>query len=175
MSSSRWVLVGVRKALPRVSRCLSVRRVVVWVCLGLSSQESAFFDASENGDDVFFITEAKLAADATLGHSYAVYDAHVCGGEGVPCVSEPVSPPPCSSGDSCKPAPSPQPEIFGPAPSATFSGAGNVTPIPPVTVKKITKKKPVKCGKGFTKEKNRCVKNRKSKRAKKAGHGRSTK
>ena len=145
------------------------------VSSGLSSQESAFFDASENGDDVFFITEAKLAADATLGHSYAVYDAHVCGGEGVPCASEPASPPPCSSGDSCKPAPSPQPEIFGPAPSATFSGAGNVTPIPPVTVKKITKKKPVKCGKGFTKEKNRCVKNRKSKRAKKAGHGRSTK
>ena len=96
------------------------------VSSGLSSQESAFFDASESGDDVFFITEAKLAADATLGHSYAVYDAHVCGSEGVPCMSEPASPPPCSSGDSCKPAPSPQPEIFGPAPSATFSGAGNV-------------------------------------------------
>jgi hypothetical protein len=55
-----------------------------------------------------------------------VYDAHVCSSEGVACASEPVPSPPCSSGDSCKGAPSPQPEIFGPPPSATFSGAGNV-------------------------------------------------
>lgn len=91
---------------------------------GTSGQESAFFDTSENGDDVFFISEAKLVA-ADTGNSYAVYDAHVCGSEGVPCASEPVPPPPCSSGDSCKAAPSQQPQIFGPTPSATFVGAGN--------------------------------------------------
>jgi hypothetical protein len=108
---------------------------------GISGQESAFFDASENGDDVFFITEAKLV-QADSGNSYAVYDAHVCGAEGVPCVAEPVSPPPCDSGDSCKAAPSPQPEIFGPAPSATFNGAGNPAPEPVAPVVK-TKAKPL--------------------------------
>lgn len=113
---------------------------------GTSSAESAFFDASENGDDVFFITAAKLVA-ADYDNGYDVYDAHVCSAEGVPCVSEPVSPPPCSSGDSCKAAPSPQPEIFGPTPSATFSGTGNVLEEvkgavkPKAKAKKKTKKK----------------------------------
>jgi DNA-binding beta-propeller fold protein YncE len=143
------------------------------ISAGTSSAESTFYDASENGDDVFFITTSKLVAS---DHDTAldVYDAHVCS-NAVPCVTAPVSPPPCTSGDSCKPAPSPQPEIFGTPPSGTFNGAGNVTPTPPVTVKKITKKKAVKCRKGFTKEKNKCVKNKKSKRAKKAGHGGRTK
>jgi hypothetical protein len=46
-------------------------------------------------------------------------------GGAVPCVAGSERVPPCSSGDSCKAAPSPQPEIFGPAPSATFEGIGN--------------------------------------------------
>ena len=91
---------------------------------GTSSSESAFFDASEDGDDVFFLTSGRLTA-ADYDTSVDVYDAHVCSST-VPCTSEAVSPPPCTSGDSCKAAPSPQPEIFGPAPSATFSGTGNV-------------------------------------------------
>jgi hypothetical protein len=91
---------------------------------GTSSQESDFYDASENGNDVFFITASKLVG-ADYDTSFDVYDAHVCSAA-VPCVSEPVSPPACTSGDSCKAAPSPQPEIFGAAPSATFSGTGNV-------------------------------------------------
>jgi hypothetical protein len=91
---------------------------------GTSDEESAFYDASENGDDVFFITSNRLtAADYDTG--YDVYDAHVCT-TSTPCAVALVPPPPCTSGDSCKAAPSPQPEIFGPAPSATFSGAGNV-------------------------------------------------
>jgi hypothetical protein len=94
------------------------------VSSGTSSQESAFFDASESGNDVFFITASRLVG-ADYDTSYDVYDAHVCSAS-VPCVSEPVSPPPCTSGDSCKAAPTPQPEIFGATPSATFSGRGNV-------------------------------------------------
>jgi hypothetical protein len=92
---------------------------------GTSSAESTFFDASENGSDVFFATTARLTA-ADYDTTYDIYDAHVCSSE-VPCVVVPVSPPACSSGDSCKAAPSPQPEIFGPTPSATFSGVGNIT------------------------------------------------
>ncbi len=91
---------------------------------GTSSAESVFYDASENGDDAFFVTVSKLVPeDYDTGND--VYDAHVCS-MSVPCRTSPVSPPPCTSGDSCKAAPSPQPEIFGPAPSATFSGVGNV-------------------------------------------------
>jgi hypothetical protein len=91
---------------------------------GASSAESTFYDASENGDDAFFITDSRLTA-ADYDDAYDVYDAHVCSVSS-PCAAEPVSPPPCTSGDSCKAAPSPQPAIFGPAPSATFSGVGNV-------------------------------------------------
>jgi len=92
---------------------------------GTSASESAFFDASESGDDVFFITTSQLST-ADYDKSYDIYDAHVCSAE-VPCQASPPSPPPpCTSGDSCKAAPSAQPEIFGPAPSATFSGTGNV-------------------------------------------------
>ncbi len=91
---------------------------------GTSSLESAFMDASENGDDVFFSTAQKLVSE-DYDTTDDIYDAHVCT-TAVPCKTEPVTPPPCTSGDSCKAAPSPQPELFGAAPSATFSGIGNV-------------------------------------------------
>lgn len=95
------------------------------ISAGTSSGESAFYDASESGNDVFFITSDKLVP-ADYDTSYDVYDAHVCS-VSVPCHPILTSPPPCTSGDSCKAAPTPQPEIFGPAPSATFSGVGNLT------------------------------------------------
>lgn len=94
------------------------------VSSGTSSEESDFFDASENGNDAFFITTSKLVG-ADYDSGFDIYDAHVCSSS-VPCVTEAAVPPPCTSGDSCKPAPSPQPEIFGSAPSATFAGQGNV-------------------------------------------------
>jgi hypothetical protein len=95
---------------------------------GTSSEESDLFDASESGNDVFFITTSKLVG-ADYDTSFDLYDAHVCSAS-VPCASEPVVLPPCTSGDSCKAALAPQPEIFGPAPSATFSGQGNVVEAP---------------------------------------------
>ena len=59
-------------------------------CIGLissgtSSQESAFLDASENGDDVFFLTAAQLVP-ADTDDAYDIYDAHVCS-EASPCTS----------------------------------------------------------------------------------------
>jgi WD40-like Beta Propeller Repeat len=101
-------------------------------CVGLissgdSAEESAFLDASETGGDVFFLTKAKLALQ-DFDNALDVYDAHECSA-GAPCFARPpVSPPVCSTGDSCKAAPSPQPPVFGSPSSATFSGAGNVTP-----------------------------------------------
>ncbi len=132
---------------------------------GTSSSESAFYDASESGDDVFFTTTSRLTGE-DYDSGYDVYDAHVCTGA-VPCRTVPVPPPPCDSGDSCKAAPSPQPEIFGPPPSATFNGAGNVPPVAAKpAAKKKTVKKTVKCKKGRQRRRGKCVKGSKSKRTK---------
>ncbi len=106
---------------------------------GTSATESAFMDASETGDDVFFVAANKLTFE-DYDNAYDMYDAHVCT-EAVPCRAEPVSPPECTSGDSCKAAPSPQPAIFGATPSATFNGVGNLTPssVSSVTPKSLTR------------------------------------
>jgi hypothetical protein len=103
---------------------------------GQSAFESAFMDASENGNDVFFLTSDRLTA-ADIDTGYDVWDAHVCSASS-PCKVRPVSPPPCSE-ESCKGAATPQPELFGAPPSATFSGAGNVSPAPAVASKPLTR------------------------------------
>jgi hypothetical protein len=93
---------------------------------GTSGEESAFMDASEGGEEAFFLTNAKLVPQ-DLDTSLDVYDAHECT-ESSPCFPSPVpQPPPCTTGDACRPGPTPQPAIFGVPASATFSGAGNVT------------------------------------------------
>jgi hypothetical protein len=108
-------------------------------CLGLissgrSRQESAFLDASENGQDVFFVTSAQLAPQ-DIDSAYDIYDAHVCS-ESAPCPAGAESvPPACTDTDSCRAAPVPQPAIFGLPTSATFNGSGNPKPVPAATVK----------------------------------------
>ena len=94
------------------------------VSSGTSGSESAFLDGSEDGNDVFLVTTSKLSG-RDFDKGYDVYDAHVCTGV-APCPAEEVSILPCSSGDSCKPPPSLQPEIFGAPASETFEGVGNV-------------------------------------------------
>lgn len=119
---------------------------------GTSSQESDFFDASESGDDAFFLTASKLVgADYDAG--YDVYDAHVCSAA-VPCASEPAVPPPCTSGDACKGAPSLQPAIFGAPASATFNGNGNVAG----RAKQRPKSTPRRCAKGRVRRRGKCIK-----------------
>jgi hypothetical protein len=98
------------------------------VSAGSSSEESGFLDASEGGDDVFFLTASRLTSQ-DYDTSLDIYDAHVCSAS-VPCVAPSVSPPPCDSGDSCKGTPAPQPAVFGAPASATFAGTGNVVPLP---------------------------------------------
>jgi hypothetical protein len=115
-------------------------------CVGLissgsSPEESAFLDASETGDDVFFLTKAQLAPQ-DFDTALDVYDAHVCSAQ-APCFPvSPVAPSACATGEACKPAPTPQPPIFGLPSSATFSGAGNITSpkaAPAVTPKSLTR------------------------------------
>jgi hypothetical protein len=108
---------------------------------GTSAKESAFLDASakgpsgEEGEDVFFLTAEQLSP-ADIDSADDIYDAHVCSAVS-PCSAGAVSSPPCTTADSCRAASAPQPAIFGAPASATFAGAGNVTPaaVPSVVAK----------------------------------------
>jgi hypothetical protein len=136
---------------------------------GRSHQESAFLDASGSGDDVFFMTSEQLVAQ-DKDTSLDVYDAHVCGAEGVPCTAGALSPAECTTADACRVAPAPQPGVFGAPASATFSGPGDLAPVP--VVKKVTKKT-VKCKKGATKKKDKCTKAKRKKKG--SNHGKGSK
>lgn len=114
-----------------VGGCTREGGCVDLVSSGNSGEEAAFLEASASGDDVFFITTAQLTSQDT-DTAFDLYDARICSAQ-APCSQAPVSPPPCSSGESCKPAQSPQPSIYGAPASATFSGAGNVTPKSPAS------------------------------------------
>jgi hypothetical protein len=144
---------------PGVGSCSRAGGCVSLISSGTSSEDADFLDASESGGDVFFLTSARLVPQ-DLDTSMDVYDAHACTAAS-PCVSSPVPAPPCSSGDACKAAPSPQPTVFGPPASATFSGTGNVIPEVGTVQKKTTtktKKKAAKCQRPKRLEHGRCVK-----------------
>lgn len=124
-------------------------------CLGLvsagtSAEESIFLDASESGDDAFFLTTAKLASQ-DVDSAYDVYDAHVCSSES-PCAAPPAASPPCTTADSCRAAPQAQPPLFGSAPSAAYSGPGNLRQPRP------------RCAKGKARKHGRCLEKPKAKK-----------
>jgi len=121
---------------------------------GTSSEESAFLDASESGEDVFFLTAAKLATQ-DVDDALDVYDAHVCS-TASPCPIGTVAVPPrCISVDSCRAASAPQPEVFGAPASATFSGPGSVAGSSPTP-----KPKPLTRAQKLAKALKRCRKDR---------------
>ncbi len=93
---------------------------------GTSPNESAFVDASESGNDVFFLTSDKLTLQ-DVDTALDVYDAHACSSQS-PCNIPVAQSPACTTADACRTAPEPQPAIFGAPASATFSGAGNIIP-----------------------------------------------
>jgi hypothetical protein len=96
------------------------------ISAGTGNSDSVFFDASASGDDVFFTTQDGLAAQDKDGTA-DMYNARVCTAS-EPCPPSIALPPPCTTTDSCRTAPSPQPGVFGAPASATFSGAGNLPP-----------------------------------------------
>jgi hypothetical protein len=136
---------------------------VALISSGLASGESVFLDASSTGSDAFFTTAERLVPQ-DVDNLLDVYDAHECTAAS-PCPASSILPPPCTTEASCIAPPSPQPSIFGPPSSATFSGPGNLAPASPV--KKVTKKT-AKCKKHLVKnKKGKCVKPKKPKKAKK--------
>ena len=112
-----------------VGSCEQPSGCVALVSSGDASDEheSAFLDASENGNDVFFLTSEKLLASA-IEPAYEVYDARVCDtSETEPCLPPPPPPPaPECQGEECKP-PSPTPPAFPSSATATFTGPPNST------------------------------------------------
>ena len=143
------------------------------ISAGTGSGDSVFFDASASGNDVFFTTQDGLVPQDTDGAS-DMYDARVCM-QAEPCPSSPAVSPPCTTPDSCRAAPTPQPPIFGSGPTETFTGAGNLAPPPPTVTKKASKKK-VQCPKGKTRNKRgQCVKTKKQKNNKRSNHGKGSK
>jgi DNA-binding beta-propeller fold protein YncE len=121
------------------------------ISAGASKAESGFLDASESGDDVFFLTSSRLGP-RDVDAARDVYDARVGGGE-----AEPPRPVECS-GDACQqPATPPVDATPG---SLSFSGAGNV----------------VECPKGKVKKSGKCVKKQQKKAKKhKKKHGKGKK
>jgi hypothetical protein len=116
---------------------------------GTSDKESAFVDASASGEDVFFLSSAKLGP-ADVDTALDLYDARVGGG-----AAPPVEPVECS-GDACQlPAVPPNDQTPG---SLTFNGAGNV----------------LECPKGQLPKNGKCLK-QKGKRKHKKHHKRKSK
>jgi hypothetical protein len=110
---------------------------VALISNGESDEESAFEDASETGEDVFFLSASKLST-ADLDNSLSMWDAQVCTGTH-PCPPAPASAPvPCNTEASCKASPAPQPTIYQAPASATFNGPGNVAPEPTKPPVKLT-------------------------------------
>jgi hypothetical protein len=137
--------------------------VVYLISTGESARNSYLIGSSENGNNVFFSTAEGIVPEDTDG-GYDVYDARIPEpGETKPVTAAPCEDPVCQ-GPTSSPTPAPPPS------SATFSGVGNQTieTTTPTTPTVTVVKKPVKCKKGYTKKKNKCVKTHHKKTAKKA-------
>jgi hypothetical protein len=130
------------------------------VSSGLDRDNTNFVDASESGDDVFFITRARLVR-SDKDDLADMYDARVG-----PVFSDPDEPLGCG-GDECQGAPTPPPTLAGPG-TAAVTGRGTS---PPKSLPKA-RKRAVRCRRGAVRRRVsgrvRCVKKH-PKKAKKAG------
>jgi DNA-binding beta-propeller fold protein YncE len=108
-----------------VGGCDSEGGCVGLISSGSDQNESAFVDASESGDDVFFVTASKLVQQDT-DESYDVYDARVCEPSSR-CLSAPAGgQPPCHSEQECR-AESPLSSPFEAPASEAVSASGSVS------------------------------------------------
>jgi DNA-binding beta-propeller fold protein YncE len=148
-------------------------------CIGLLSSpnseqepkgehESAFVDASESGNDVFFITTARLTT-GDVDTSYDLYDARVCQ-QGSPCLGAPAEGSvPCETEVKCKGA-APELRSVVPPASMTASASGNVARVGTLPSKEAAK--PKTAPKKLTKA-QLLAKALKACRSKYKGHGKS--
>jgi hypothetical protein len=104
---------------------------------GTSQNESAFLEATPNGDDVFFLTTARLAPQDS-DDAFDIYDARVCT-TASPCLTPPAEAnEPCGTIEQCHPPGATEQVGVGATGSATFTGPADSTP-PAVTPKREVK------------------------------------
>jgi hypothetical protein len=109
------------------------------VSSGTSTEESAFADASATGNDVFFVTSAKLVSE-DVDDLYDMYDAHACNTES-PCPSaQAPARPACTTSESCQ-GPGASAPIF-PAGASLAAGGGDL-PLPVSSATGTAKAKPL--------------------------------
>ena len=125
-----------------VGSCRRSGGCVGLISSGTSGRESTFLDASESGNDVFFLTSAKLVSQDG-DEAFDIYDARVCT-ESSPCLKSKVrTREACESSATCRPAPSPQTQSAPPPASTTFSGPGNTAKQGTLPSKTPAKPKPL--------------------------------
>ena len=105
---------------------------------GDSPEESAFLEATPEGEDVFFLTAAQLSPQDS-DTAFDIYDARVCT-PGSPCLAPPpLAPAGCSEADACRPVSPPAQTPDAPSGSASYTGPGNSISPPPKHEAKATK------------------------------------
>jgi hypothetical protein len=146
-----------------VGTCSLEGGCVFLISKGTGSEDSEFVGASASGSDVFFMSRDELVP-ADQDDLEDLYDARVDGG--FPEVTQAAC-----TGTGCQGIPS-APPIFATPSSVTFAGVGNfeLSPAAGAKVQAKPKKKVVKCAKGKTRKKGKCVKT--GKKASKAGKAR---
>jgi hypothetical protein len=107
--------------------CDSTAGCVGLISSGTSEHETAFLDASESGNDVFFLTGAPLPPENLEGNH--IYDAHVCGEGSVEACHQPATTTrtECEElgGEACQPGAVSPPSFEAPE-SATLPGSSNL-------------------------------------------------
>jgi hypothetical protein len=142
------------------------------ISAGTSTEESVFLDASENGNDVFFLTASKLT-NSDIDTAYDVYDAHSCGvGASWACTaSVTVSSTTCESDAACKASQQTGGGVaLGLPASEVFEGAGNLV----VSADGNDLSTLAKCPKGKRRSGGKCVATKRKRDAKKSNRARAT-
>ncbi len=129
---------------------------------GSSDRESAFLEATPNGSNVFFLTEAQLLPQDT-DTAFDIYDARECTALS-PCLTPATAEQaPCAETETCRPAEPAQPIPGGVPATMTISGPGNVVAQAPpakqgVAAKKTSSRRPLTRAQKLTRALKSCRK-----------------
>ena len=124
-----------------IGSCTQTEGCLSLISSGTAQQESAFVEASENGDSAFFVTAQPLVA-ADQDTNYDLYDARVCTTTS-PCVTnETSSQRPCETTQTCKPGNTQTPTTETPPTASPGVPGPLTTPTPSSTGTLRTKPKP---------------------------------
>lgn len=139
--------------------CAHLQGCLALITSGRGGYLNILLGTAQEGHDVFFYTGSQLVAqdNDTAGD---IYDARIDGG-----FAPPPSPPVECEGDACS-TPANAPNDATPS-SLTFDGAGNLVAPPTPAVKSKATKKVVKCAKGKTRSRGKCVKQKRKRKSKK--------